>query len=137
LLVETPGPGKLTAKARGSIPKAASAKTAKKTAKKARAGTAAARPSKVKPKKKAPPPVLLASASATARSEGTTTLTLHISAKYVKDLKRAGRLKANVTIGFAPTNPAESALSDEVPATFLTASPAKKSSGKTKRKAKK
>jgi hypothetical protein len=139
LLVETPGPGRLTAKARGSIPRAASARTANKAraANKDRAGTAA-RSSKAKPKKKkASPLLLLASVSATARSEGTTTLTLHISSKYVKDLKRAGRLKANVTIDFAPTNPAESALSDEVPATFLAASPAKKSSGKTKRKAKK
>ena len=137
LLVETPGPGKLTAKARGSSPRAAAAKTAKKTAKKAPAGAAAARASKAKPKKKVPPPVLLASASAAARSEGTTTLTLHISSKYVKDLKRAGRLKANITINFAPTDLAESALSAEASATFLAASPAKKSSGKTKRKAKK
>jgi Tol biopolymer transport system component len=126
LLVETPGPGKLTAKARGSIPKAASAKTAKK----ARASGVPARASKAKPKKKkAPPPVLLASGSATARSEGTTTLTLHISAKYVKDLKRAGKLKANITIAFTPPAPAE-ALSDEVAATFVPATPAKKSSGK-------
>jgi Tol biopolymer transport system component len=137
LLVETPGPGKLTARARGSIPRAASAKTAKKTAKKARAGTAAAHASKAKPKKKAPSPVLLASASATARSEGTTTLTLHISSRHIKDLKRAGRLKANVTIVFAPTNPSESALSDEVSATFVATSSAKKSSGKSKRRAKK
>jgi Tol biopolymer transport system component len=126
LLVETPGPGKLTAKARGSIPKAASGKTARK----ARASSAVAHASKAKPKKKkAPPPVLLASASATARSEGTTTLTLHISAKYVKDLKRAGKLKANITIVFTPPAPAE-ALSDEVPATFVSASPAKKIAGK-------
>ena len=130
LLVETPGPGKLMAKARGSIPKASSG-----TAKKARASSAIARASKAKPKKKkkAPPPVLLASASATARSEGTTTLTLHISAKYVKDLRRTGKLKANVTIAFTPPAPAE-ALSDEVTATFVTASPAKKSSGKRKAK---
>jgi Tol biopolymer transport system component len=126
LLVETPGPGKLTAKARGSIPKSASAKTAKK----ARASSAVARASKAKSKKKkAPPSVLLASGNATARSEGTTTLTLHISAKYVKDLQRAGKLKANVTIDFTPPAPAE-ALSDEVSATFVPATPAKKSSGK-------
>jgi Tol biopolymer transport system component len=139
LLVETPGPGKLTAKARGSIPRAASAKTVRK-GRTVGAASAAARASKAKPKKKKAPPtplLLLASASAIARSEGTTTLTLHISSKYVKDLKRAGRLKASITIDFAPTSPAESALSDEVPATFLAASPAKKSSGKTKRKTKK
>jgi Tol biopolymer transport system component len=131
LLVETPGPGKLIAKARGSIPKSASAKTARK----ARASSAAAHMSKAKPKKKkAPPPVLLASASATARSEGTTTLTLHISSKYVKDLQRAGKLKANITIDFAPTTPSESALSDEVSATFITTSPARKSSGEGRAK---
>lgn len=131
LLVETPGPGRLTAKARGSIPKSASAKTAKK----ARASSAVARASKAKPKKKkAPPPVLLASGTATARSEGTTTLTLHISAKYVKDLQRAGKLKANITIAFTPPAPAE-ALSDEVAATFVSATPAK-ASGKGKRKGK-
>jgi Tol biopolymer transport system component len=130
LLVETPGPGKLVAKARGSIPKAASGKTARK----ARASSATARASKAKPKKKkAPLPVLLASAFAAARSEGTTTLTLHISAKYVKDLKRAGKLKANITIAFTPPAPAE-ALSDEATATFVSASPAKKSSRKSKAK---
>jgi Tol biopolymer transport system component len=127
LLVETPGPGKLTAKARGSIPESASAKTAKK----ARASSAAARAAKAKPKKKkAPPPVLLASGTATARSEGTTTLTLHISAKYVKDLERAGKLKANITIAFTPPPSAE-ALSNEVSATFVTATSAKKSSRKS------
>jgi Tol biopolymer transport system component len=130
LLVETPGPGRLTARARGSIPKATSAKRAKK----ARASSAVAHVSRAKPKKKkAPPPVLLASASVAARSEGTTTLTLHISARYVKDLKRAGQLKANVTIAFTPPPPAE-ALSDEVSATFVTASRAtKQSKGKTKK----
>ncbi len=124
LLVETPGPGKLTAKARGSIPKITPAKKAKK----ARASGAPARAAKAKPKpkkKKASPPVLLASGTATARSEGTTTLTLHISAKYVKDLQRAGKLKANITIAFTPPAPAE-ALSDEVSATFVSASPTKK-----------
>lgn len=129
LLVETPGSGKLVAKARGLISKVPSGRTAKK----ARASSAVARASKVKPKKKkAPPSVLLASASATARSEGTTTLTLHISAKYVKDLKRAGKLKANVTIAFTPPAPAE-ALSDEVTATFVTATPVRKSSRKRKK----
>jgi Tol biopolymer transport system component len=135
LLVETPGPGKLTAQARGSIPKRASAKTAKK----ARASSAHARASKTKKtaKKKSPPAVLLSSASVTAPSEGTTTLTLQLSSKYVKDLQRAGKLNANITIDFAPTTPSESALSDEVSATFVTSSPAKKSSGKSKGKAKK
>ncbi len=128
LLVETPGSGKLTAKARGSIPKAAAAKSS-------RARKSSARAAKAKKKAKPAPPVLLASGAATARSEGTTTLTLHISAKYVKDLQRAGKLKANITIAFTPPAPAE-ALSDEVIATFVPATPAKKSSGKGKGKGK-
>jgi hypothetical protein len=133
LLVETPGPGKLTAQAHGSISKVASAKTVKKGS----VGDDVALTFKVKPKskkKKAPPMVLLADASAAARSEGTTTLTLHLASKYVKDLQRVGELKTNVTIDFAPTNPSESMLSDEVSATFLSASPVKKSSGKGKAK---
>lgn len=126
LLVETPGPGKLTAKARGAIPKAIAAKSS-------RARRSAASAAKAKKKAKPAPPVLLASGAATARSEGTTTLTLHVSAKYVKDLKRAGKLKANITIAFTPPPPAE-ALSDEVSAMFVTSSPAKKSSRKVKGK---
>jgi Tol biopolymer transport system component len=123
LLVETPGPGRLTAQARGSIPKAAPAK------KSSRAHKSTVHAAKTRGRAKPVSPVLLASAKATARSEGTTTLTLHISSKYVKDLKRFGKLKANVTIAFRPSPPAE-ALADEVPATFVTASPAKKSSRK-------
>lgn len=126
LLVETPGPGKLVAKARGSIPRAAAARTS-------RAHGSSARAAKAKKKAEPAPPVVLASGAATARSEGTTTLTLHISAKYVKDLKRARKLKANVTIAFTPPAPAE-ALSDEVAATFVTASLAKKASGKGRAK---
>jgi hypothetical protein len=90
---------------------------------------------KSKPKKKkVPPTILLASASVAARSEGTTTLTLHLSSKYIKDLQRTGKLKANITIDFAPTDSSESMLSDEVPATFLSASPAKRSLGNGKAK---
>jgi hypothetical protein len=135
LLVETPGAGKLTAGARGSIPDTASAKTSKK-ARKATAGGALARDSKTKKaaKKKAAPAVLLASTGTAARSEGTTTLTLQISSKYVKDLQRAGKLKANVTIDFTPAVPSESVLTDEVSATFVVASPVKKSSAKGKAK---
>jgi Tol biopolymer transport system component len=131
LLVETPGAGKLTATARGSIPKTVSARAARKAG-----ASTVARGSKTNKttKKKAPPPVLLASASAAARSEGTTTLTLRVSSKYAKDLQRIGRLKANIMIDFTPTTPSESALSDEVSATFVTASSAKKSSGKGKTK---
>ncbi|MGA8363764.1 MAG: hypothetical protein WB709_04515 [Solirubrobacteraceae bacterium] len=126
LLVETPGSGKLVAKARGTIPKATATKSS-------RAHKSSASAAKAKKKAKPAPPVLLASGAATARSEGTTTLTLHISAKYVKDLKRAGKLKANITIAFMPPAPAE-ALSDEVAATFVSASPTKKSSRKGKGK---
>jgi Tol biopolymer transport system component len=140
LLVETPGAGKLTAQARGSIPKTKSAKTAKK----ASASSAVAQASTVKKtakkkaaKKKASPPALLASGSVTAPAEGTATLTLQISAKYVKDLQRAGKLNASIVIDFAPTNPSESTLTDEVSATFVTTSSAKKSSAKVKGKAKK
>jgi Tol biopolymer transport system component len=133
LLVETPGAGKLTAQARGSISKAASSKPAQK----AGASSAVARAPKVTPKskkKKATPSVLLASTSASVRSEGTTTLTLHLSSKYVRDLQRAGKLKANVTIDFMSTTSAEPALSDEVAATFIPALSAKKSSHKNKAK---
>ena len=137
LLVETPGPGKLTAQARGSIPKAAPAKKAPKGAPRGRkAGVAHA--SKAKPKSKKPSSkkkaslvVLLASTTASARSEGTTTLTLHLSAKYLADLQRAGKLGANVMIAFTPPAPAE-ALSDEVAVTFVPTVAAKKSSGKRK-----
>jgi Tol biopolymer transport system component len=130
LLVETPGAGKLTAQARGSIPKRSPVKSTKKASTSGRVTQAAEVKPKLK-KKKAPSTALLASASAAARSEGTTTLTLHLSSKYIKDLQRAGKLKANVTIDFAPTNRSESMLSDEVFATFVTAlSAAKKSSGK-------
>jgi hypothetical protein len=140
LLVETPGAGKLTAKALGSIPKATSAKTAKK----GRASSALARVAKTKKttkqkvtaKKKTAPPVVLASASATARSEGTTTLTLHLPSKYIKDLQHIGKLQANVTIDFTPTSPSESTLSDEVSATFVPTSPAKVSKGVSKAKGK-
>jgi Tol biopolymer transport system component len=138
LLVETPGPGQLAAQARGSIPKAAPAKKASKGAPRghkadvALASKAKSRPTKVSPKKQSPV-ILLASATATARSEGTTTLTLHLSAKYVADLRRAGKLGANVTVDFTPPAPAE-ALSDEVAVTFVPATVAKKAAGKGKAK---
>jgi Tol biopolymer transport system component len=140
LLVETPGPGKLTARARGAIPKVTPTKTSKR-AKKASAGAGVfARSSRAQEAanknvaKKSPPTVLLASASVAARSEGTTTLTLHLSSKYTKDLQRAGKLKAGITIAFAPAKPGESTLTDEVYATFVTSSPVKKTSRKAKAK---
>jgi Tol biopolymer transport system component len=131
LLVETPGPGQLTAQARGSIPKAALAKKAPKGASHSRKGTTAhaskakSKSKKPSPKKKASSAVLFANSTATARSEGTTTLTLHLSAKYLADLQRAGKLGANVTINFTPPAPAE-ALSDEVAVTFVPATTSKK-----------
>ena len=113
LLVETPGPGTLTARARGTI--------ATKSGKKIR-------------KKQVP----LAHASGAARSEGTTTLTLHLASKYAKDLKPGGKLKALVTVSFTPPAPAE-ALSAEASATFVGvgAKKAAKGSSKAKGKAKK
>jgi Tol biopolymer transport system component len=113
LLVETPGPGTLTARARGTI----ATKSGKKIRKKQ---------------------VLLAHASGAARSEGTTTLTLHLASKYAKDLKPGGKLKALVTVSFTPPAPAE-ALSAEASATFVGvgAKKAAKGSSKAKGKAKK
>lgn len=103
LLVETPGPGKLTAQARGVIPAMVSRPK---------------KPSKVRGKTK---PVLLAHDAGTARSEGTSTLTLHLSARFARDLKRTGKLKALVTVAFVPPAPAE-ALSAEANATFVSLS---------------
>jgi Tol biopolymer transport system component len=92
LLVETPGAGRLTAQARGTI----IVKTGRKKRKKR---------------------VVLAHTSGTARSEGTTTLVLHLTSKYAKDLKSVGKLKALLTVVFTPPAPGE-ALSAEASATF-------------------
>jgi Tol biopolymer transport system component len=132
LLVETPGPGRLTAKAHGSISKAASGKAA------SRARKAIGAPSKVKPRStKSSPTVLLAHTSATARSEGTTTLTLRVASKYTAALRRAGKLKSTVTIDFTPIS-SGTPLADEVSATFVTSSTSKKLSrtgeGKSKKR---
>ncbi len=110
LLVETPGAGKLTAQARGTI----TTKVGKKTRKKR---------------------VVFAHTSGTARSEGTTTLVLHLASKYAKDLKKAGKLKALVTVAFAPPAPAE-ALSAEANSTFVAASAKKAAKGPSKGKVK-
>jgi Tol biopolymer transport system component len=111
LLVETPGAGKLTAKARGTITTRAGKKT-----KKAK--------------------VTLAQASGTARSEGTTTLVLDISAKYAKDLDATGKLKASISVDFVPPPPAET-LSTEAAATFDSVTAKKPARGALKAKAKK
>jgi Tol biopolymer transport system component len=98
LLVETPGPGSLSVRARAIVPSAKRPKLRSK-AKKDRA-------------------ILLARASAVARSEGTTTVVLRISSKYVGDLQRLGKLKATITVKFDPPKPAES-LSAQANGTFL------------------
>jgi Tol biopolymer transport system component len=93
VLVETPGPGRLTAKASATIQV--------KVGRKARSKR-----------------VVLARASGTARSEGTTTLVLRVASKYAKDVGHAGKLKASITVDFTPPAPAE-ALSSEANATFV------------------
>jgi len=95
LLVETPGPGKLTAQALGAIATKVGRRTKKRT-------------------------IVLARASGTARAEGTTTLVVRLASKYAKDLTRSGRLKALITVRFTPPAPAE-ALTAEASATFLAA----------------
>jgi Tol biopolymer transport system component len=106
LLVETPGPGRLLAQARGTI----SVKAGKKTRKKR---------------------VLLAHVSGSARSEGTTTLSLSLPPKYLKDLRRSGSLKASISVSFTPLASGE-ALSAETSAAFTSASPAKKANRRSK-----
>jgi Tol biopolymer transport system component len=112
LLVETPGAGKLTAQARGTITTKLGRKTRKKE-------------------------TVLAHISGSARSEGTTTLLLHLASKYTKDLESAGKLEALVTVTYAPRAPGE-ALSAEASATFASSSASKavKRASKAKRKAK-
>jgi Tol biopolymer transport system component len=90
LLIETPGPGRLTAQARGKI-----AIRGKKTGKR----------------------VVLAHVSGIARAEGTATLTLHLARRYLEELKRAGKLRTSIMVDFAPPSPAE-ALSAETSASF-------------------
>jgi hypothetical protein len=93
LLVETPGAGSLVAKARGSIPVKVGRRTRRRS-------------------------VLLAHVSGTARSEGTTTLVLRLASKYAKYLKHLGRLRASITVRFAPLAPEES-LTVQAGASFL------------------
>lgn len=103
LLVETPGAGRLTAQADGAI----TIKRGKKTRKKK---------------------VVLAQASGVTHAEGTATLELHLASKYAGDLKKAGKLKALITIDFTPPAPAE-ALSSEASATFVAANTKKATKG--------
>jgi Tol biopolymer transport system component len=97
LLVETPGVGKLTARADGTIMFKVGGKTRKKR-------------------------VVLARVSGVTHAEGTTTLVLRVAARYAKDLASAGKLKALITVAFAPPPPIE-ALSAETSATFVASSP--------------
>ncbi len=92
LLVETPSAGRLIARATGT--------TVSRTGKKTR-------------KRK----VLFAQVSGTARSEGTTTLILRLASRYIKDLRRVGKLRALVRVSFTPPAPDEP-LSAEMTATF-------------------
>jgi len=93
LLVETPGAGKLTARAEGTITTRRGKKTRKKK-------------------------VMLARVSGATHAEGTVTLVLRMAAKYVKDLENAGKLKALIAVAFTPPPPLE-ALSAEANATFV------------------
>ncbi|HXC45728.1 MAG TPA: hypothetical protein VNU24_03915 [Solirubrobacteraceae bacterium] len=106
VLVETPGAGKLTARATGTI--------VTKVGKKDR-------------RKK----VVLAHVAGVAHAEGTATLVLRLGAKYVKDLQKIGKLKALVTVSYTPLLPAE-ALVDEADATFLARNVRKAATGSPK-----
>jgi Tol biopolymer transport system component len=113
VLVETPGAGKLAAQATGTIV----TKVGKKVHKKK---------------------VVFAHVAGVTHAEGTATLVLRLAARYAKDLQKAGKLKALVTVAYTPPPPAE-ALADEADATFLAgnAKKAAKGSPKVKSKARK
>ena len=108
LLVETPGAGKLSARAEGTI----TIKVGKRKHKKQ---------------------VVLASVSGATHAEGTTTLVLKVAARYAKDLASAAKLKALITVAFTPAPPLE-ALSAEADATFLTMNTKKSTKAKGKGK---
>jgi Tol biopolymer transport system component len=100
LLVETPGPGALIATARASLA--------------VRLGKRSRRRS-----------VLVGHVAGVARSEGTTTLVLHLAANYAKYVRQKGKLRAVISVRYDP-RPPEEALSTEGGASFLP-SAAKKS----------
>jgi hypothetical protein len=106
LLVETPGAGTLVAQAQGTIATKTHGRTRKKK-------------------------VELARASGAMRAEGTATLVLRLAAKYLKDLRNAGKLKTTITVDYRPSAPAE-ALSAEVNSTFLAAGTKKSAKGSSK-----
>jgi Tol biopolymer transport system component len=103
VLVETPTAGRLTALAHGTLATRVGKKVKKRT-------------------------VVLAHASGVARAEGTTTLTLRLAARYQRELKRAGKLAASITVSFAPAASAE-ALSSEAVGVFRTTSARKAARG--------
>jgi Tol biopolymer transport system component len=107
LLVETPGAGKLSAQAHGTIV----LKSGKRAHRKR---------------------LVLARASGATHAEGTTTLVLRLASRYSRDLTRAGKLKVQIAVAFKPPAPAE-ALSAEANATFLAARSKKAPEGVTKR----
>jgi hypothetical protein len=93
VLVETPGPGRVSVDARGLV----------QTRIRGR----------VKGRK-----VLLAHSSGVARAEGTTTLTLRLVSRYSKQLKRVGKLRAAIVVHFTPSSSPADGLSAEASATF-------------------
>jgi Tol biopolymer transport system component len=105
VLVETPGAGKLTVRAVGTI----TAKTGRSRRKRK---------------------VVLARASGSIHAEGTATLILRLASNYAKDLKQVGKLKTLITVTYSPAHPGE-ALSSEASATFLAAG-TKKARGASK-----
>jgi Tol biopolymer transport system component len=96
VLVETPGAGTITCSAKGKL-----AVKARKHSKRRS--------------------VVLAKATAVARSEGTTTLLLRLVGKYTPDLKRLGRISVSIKVGFKPSSPGES-LSAEAGSVFVSSS---------------
>lgn len=105
LLVDTPGPGRLTAVARGRVATAARRRAAH--GKKLVSRTA-----------------VLAQAGADAPSEGSTTMILRLPAKYRAALAKTHRIAASVTVAFTPPPPAQP-LSQQVSATFVSVKPAR------------
>lgn len=98
VLVEVPGAGRTVAVASGRLP--TSKPAAKRAAGKPKAkGATAQRAAKPEPK-----PVILAQAASTTGSEGTTTLTLNVTAKYRAALAKAKRLGAAISVRFTPSS---------------------------------
>lgn len=93
LLVETPGPGRLTAHAKANIAVASRRGRRKKT-------------------------VLLGRTAGTAGSEGTTTLVLRLSSQNARALRLSRKAKASIVVDFVPAGPGE-ALTAEASTTLM------------------